>query len=99
MGVVSFTRAITATVTDNDWIICNCLSGEARFKWARRIENNIRYSEAIDNAAWTKSNLTVVEYSYRTKWNYDCWYAQIYNNSCYILWMYTAIYTHNSSMK
>lgn len=60
MGVVSFTRATTATVTDNDWIIRNCLSGEARFKWARRIENNIRYSEAIDNAAWTKSNLTVV---------------------------------------
>ena len=60
MGVVSFTRASTATVTDNDWIIRNCLSGEARFKWARRIENNIRYSEAIDNAAWTKTNLTVV---------------------------------------
>ena len=54
MGSIAFTRATTATVTDNDWIIRNCLSGEARFKWARRVQNLFSYSEDASNAYWNK---------------------------------------------
>ena len=59
MGVVSFTRATTATVTDNDWIIRNCLSGEARFQWARRVQNWFPYSQELTNASWQKQELNV----------------------------------------
>lgn len=58
MGSITFTRATTATVTDNDWIIRNCLSGEARFQWARRVQNLHTYSEDITNAAWTPTSCT-----------------------------------------
>ena len=59
MGSIAFTRATTATVTDNDWIIRNCLSGEARFKGARRVQNWFPYSQELTNASWSKQELNV----------------------------------------
>lgn len=59
MGVISFTRATTATVTDNEWVIRNCLSGEARFQWARRVQNWFPYSQELTNASWQKQELNV----------------------------------------
>ena len=59
MGSIAFTRATTATVTDNDWIIRNCLSGEARFKWARRVQNLFSYSEDASNAYWNKVRASI----------------------------------------
>ena len=59
MGSIAFTRATTATVTDNDWIIRNCLSGEARFKGARRVHNWFPYSQELTNASWSKQELNV----------------------------------------
>ena len=58
MGSIAFTRATTATVTDNDWIIRNCLSGEARFQGARRVQNLYTYSQDISNAVWTAVSCT-----------------------------------------
>lgn len=60
MGVISFTRATTATVPDNEWVIRNCLSGEARFQWARRVQNMTAYSKTFTNPTWTKANLLTV---------------------------------------
>ena len=57
MGSIAFTRATTATVTDNDWIIRNCLSGEARFLGARRVRNLTPYSQDVN--FWNKWSLTV----------------------------------------
>lgn len=59
MGAVTYSRATIATVIDNDWIIRNCLSGEARFLGARRVANLATFSEDASNAAWTKSRATV----------------------------------------
>lgn len=58
MGSIAFTRATTATVTDNEWVIRNCLSGEARFQWARRVQNLHQYSEDITNAIWNPASCT-----------------------------------------
>jgi len=51
-GSATFTRATTATVEDFEGIIKTALSGEARFKGARRVENLLRYSEDFSNAVW-----------------------------------------------
>ena len=59
MGAVTYSRATIATVIDNDWIIRNCLSGEARFQGARRVANLATFSEDAGNASWTKSRSTV----------------------------------------
>ena len=53
VGAVSYTRATIATVTDHEWVIRNCLSGEARFQGARRVQNLYTYSQDPSNAAWT----------------------------------------------
>ena len=58
VGAVSFTRATTAKVTDHEWVIRNCLSGEARFQWARRVQNLHTYSEDITNAVWNHVSCT-----------------------------------------
>jgi hypothetical protein len=63
MGAVTYSRATIATVTDNDWIIRNCLSGEARFLGARRVRNIATFSEDAGNAAWTKSRATITSNS------------------------------------
>ena len=76
MGSITFTRATTATVTDNDWIIRNCLSGEARFKWARRVQNLHTYSEDITNAVWNPASCT------RTK---NAWIAPDGTNTAWLV--------------
>ena len=58
VGAVSYTRATIATVTDHEWVIRQCLSGEARFQWARRVQNLHTYSEDITNAVWNKASCT-----------------------------------------
>ncbi len=62
-GAVTFTRAITATVADNDGVLRKALSGEARFERARRVENLATYSQDFTNAVWTKTNATVGAYT------------------------------------
>jgi hypothetical protein len=56
VGKPTFTRATIATVTDFEGLIKTVKSGEARFEGARRVENLFTFSEAFDNAAWTKNN-------------------------------------------
>lgn len=58
-GSITYTRASIATVTDNEWVIRNCISGEARFQWARRVRNLFSYSQGFTNVAWTASASTV----------------------------------------
>jgi len=57
VGAVSYTRATIATVTDHEWVIRQCLSGEARFQWARRIHNLTTYSQGANS--WNKFSVTV----------------------------------------
>ena len=57
MGSIAFTRATTATVIDNEWIMRNCLSGEVRFTGARRVRNLTPYSQDVN--FWNKWSLTV----------------------------------------
>lgn len=59
MWPITFSRSAGATVQDHEWIVRNVLSGEARFQGARRVQNWLTYSQAVDNVAWTKANLTV----------------------------------------
>jgi hypothetical protein len=58
VGAVSYTRATIATVTDHEWVIRNCIAGEARFQWARRVRNLTPYSQEA-NISWNKFNVTV----------------------------------------
>jgi len=58
MGGITYTRATIAKVKDNEWVIRNCISGEARFEWARRVQNIFSYSQDITNAAWTVAGIT-----------------------------------------
>lgn len=60
LGAISYTRATPATVTDHEWVIRNCLSGEARFRGARRVNNLFSYSQDYNNAYWTRVRTTVV---------------------------------------
>ena len=60
IGAVTYTRATIATVTDHEWVIRQCISGEARFKWARRVENLFSYSHDYSNAYWSKVRSTVI---------------------------------------
>ena len=57
VGAVSYTRATIATVTDHEWVIRNCISGEARFQGARRIHNLTTYSQEANS--WNKFSVTV----------------------------------------
>ena len=57
-GAISYTRATTATVTDHEWVIRDCIAGEARFQGARRVRNLTPYSQDV-NISWNKFNLTV----------------------------------------
>ena len=53
----TFTRATTATVTNNDGYLVTALSGEARFEGARRVRNLLAGSTAdLNNASWAKLN-------------------------------------------
>lgn len=36
-----------------------CLSGEARFQGARRVENGFTFSQTLTNAIWAKQELVV----------------------------------------
>lgn len=55
----TFTRATTATVTDQDGVIRNVLSGEARFTGARRVYNYAANSENLSAAGgWSVTNAT-----------------------------------------
>jgi len=58
VGAVSYTRATIATVTDHEWVIRNCIAGEARFIWARRVRNLTPYSQEA-NISWNKFSVTV----------------------------------------
>lgn len=51
----TFTRNTTASVTDFEGIIRTAKVGEARFEYARRVENLIEYSEDFANDYYTKS--------------------------------------------
>ena len=51
-----FTRATTATVEDFEGLLRTALSGEVRFKGARRVKNLISFPEDLSNAAWLKEN-------------------------------------------
>jgi len=55
---ITFSRSSGATVQDHEWIVRYCLSGEARFQGARRVENLHTYSEDITNAVWNKASCT-----------------------------------------
>ena len=57
VGAVSYTRATPATVTDHEWVIRNCIAGEARFQWARRVQNLTTYSQEANS--WNKFSVTV----------------------------------------
>jgi len=57
MGVISFTRATTATVQDHEGMIRYVKSGEARFQGARRVENGFTFSQTLTNAIWAKQEL------------------------------------------
>lgn len=59
VGPVTYSRATIATVTDHEWVIRDCIAGEARFQWARRVRNLTWYSQALDNASWTKNSTTI----------------------------------------
>lgn len=60
VGAVTYTRATIATVTDHEWVIRNCIAGEARFQGARRVENMTAHSKTFTNPTWTKVNLLTV---------------------------------------
>ena len=68
VGAVSYTRATIATVTDHEWVIRNCIAGEARFLGARRIHNLTTYSQDLTNVIWTKSNTTIGAYTDTVDW-------------------------------
>ena len=55
----TFTRATTASVPDFEGKVNTALSGESRFKGARRVENLLAASEDLSNAAWTYTNMSV----------------------------------------
>ncbi len=59
-SVPSFSRATSATVVDHEGIIRTCKVGEARFQWARRVENLIRFSENLAHATWTKTSIDIL---------------------------------------
>lgn len=67
-GAVTFTRAFVANVADNEWVLRRANSGEARFEWARRVENMVTYSQDLTNAIWTKSNTTIGAYTDTVDW-------------------------------
>lgn len=58
-GVPTFSRATTGYVTDFEGVERGVLSGETRFKGARRVHNLLTFSEAFDNAAWQAGGATV----------------------------------------
>lgn len=49
----SFTRATTATITDQDLVVRQVLSGEARFGGFRRVRNVLSATEALSGGSWT----------------------------------------------
>ena len=73
---ITFSRTTAATVLDHEWIVRYCLSGEARFQGARRVENLHTYSEDITNAAWTPQSCT------RTK---NAWIAPDGTNTAWLV--------------
>ncbi len=52
----TFTRATTAPVTDWEGIVRTALSGEARFRGARRVHNDITHPETPADASWGVDN-------------------------------------------
>jgi len=56
---ITFSRTTAATVLDHEWIVRYCLSGEARFQWARRVENLFSYSQDASNGYWNKQRASV----------------------------------------
>ena len=59
VGAITYSRATIATVLDHEWVVRYCLSGEARFQWARRVENLFSYSEDASNVYWNKVRASV----------------------------------------
>ena len=55
---ITFSRATAATVLDHEWVIRNCIAGEARFQWARRVRNLTPYSQDV-SISWNKFSVTV----------------------------------------
>jgi len=58
-GPATLTRSTTATVEDFEGRLIEVKANEARFAWARRVENLLQYSEDFSNGKWLKSNVTV----------------------------------------
>lgn len=57
-GSATYTRATVATVFDNESVLRNVLSGEARFQGARRVRNLLTNSEVL--TGYTKSGLGTI---------------------------------------
>lgn len=51
----TFTRATIATITDQDLVVRQVLSGEVRFGGFRRVRNLLTFTEAFSNAAWVST--------------------------------------------
>ena len=58
-GTPTFTRSTTASVVDFEGLIKTAKINESRFEGARRVENQLSFSEDINNAAWNKPLATV----------------------------------------
>jgi hypothetical protein len=54
-STATFTRATTATVTDQDGAVRTVLSGESRFQGARRIRNLLTATEAMTGGGWAST--------------------------------------------
>jgi hypothetical protein len=60
VGLPTYTRASTATVTDFEGLLKTAKSGEARFEGARRVENLVTLSEDFTSAGWVKNGTASV---------------------------------------
>ena len=76
VGSVTYSRATIATVTDHEWVIRNCISGEARFLGARRVQNLHTYSEDITNVVWNATSCTKAK---------DAWTAPDGTNTAWLV--------------
>ena len=54
----TFTRATTATFVDHENFVRGILSGEPRFMGARRVRNQLTFSQDFSNAIWSKNAIT-----------------------------------------
>ena len=58
-GTATYTRATIATVEDFEGLVKDCISGEVRFKGARRVENLLSNTENITTGTFSISAVTI----------------------------------------